>query len=222
MPLTEFGERKERLGRRVDQDEMMPAVDEPLQHSYGVAADRHALDVEGELLLGEPAGGVVVLERHLGAGDAVILRLDMKARQRDRPLHLLLQIADRHLDHLRRLRCGRTWLVLVSKASRSAQARLRAARTRSVTAPSRAAENTKSRLGIKFTYRLPPKVGRSRDGLAFTRLHIATRPQAHRCANRMRVVTNSGRNVPVAPLTDYQPVRKFVAKTIARMQCLLP
>ena len=108
MPLTESDERKERLGRRVDEDEMMPAVDEPLQHSNGIAADRHALDVEGELLLGEPAGGVVVLERHLGAGDAVILRLDMKARQRDRPLHLLLQIADGHLDHLRRLRCGRS------------------------------------------------------------------------------------------------------------------
>ena len=108
MPLTEFGERKERLGRRVDQDEMMPAVHEPLQHSYGIAADRHALNVEGERLLGEAPGGVVVLERHLGAGDAVILRLDMKARQRDRPLHLLFQIADRHLDHLRRLRCGRS------------------------------------------------------------------------------------------------------------------
>ena len=76
---------------------MVPALDELLQRRDGIAADRHTLDVERELLLGETPGGVVVLERDLRAGDAEILRLDIEPRQRNRPLHLLLEIADRHL-----------------------------------------------------------------------------------------------------------------------------
>ena len=78
----------------------MPAVDESVQGCERVASDRNAFDVEGKFLLGETPRGVVVLERHFRAGNAVVLRLDMQPRQRDRPLHLLLEIADRHLGHL--------------------------------------------------------------------------------------------------------------------------
>ena len=100
--LDRVGKRKKRLRRRIDEDEVMSAVDKLLQGGDRVASYGHALDVEGKFLLGETAGGVVVLERHFRAGNAVVLRLDMQPRQRDRPLHLLLEIADRHFGHLGR------------------------------------------------------------------------------------------------------------------------
>src|SRR6187455_1315236 len=75
---------------------MMAAVSELPKRRRGVAANRHLLHVEGELLLGETARSVVVLERDLCAGDTQILRLDIQPRQVKRLLHLLLEIADRH------------------------------------------------------------------------------------------------------------------------------
>ena len=55
---------------------MVAAVHELLQGAECIAADRNAFDVEGEFLIGELPGGVVVLERHFGAGNAVVVRLD--------------------------------------------------------------------------------------------------------------------------------------------------
>jgi hypothetical protein len=91
---------------------MMATVSELLQRRHGIAANRHLLHLKRELLLGETARGVVVLERNLCAGDTQILRLDIQPRQGKRPLHLLLEIADRHGGQ----GCGRPrwrrWLAL--------------------------------------------------------------------------------------------------------------
>ena len=102
MPLTASDRRNRSLGRRVHDNEMVATLHELLQRLDGIAANRHALDLEGELLLGEAPGRIVVRERDLRAGDADILRLDLQPRQRNDFLHLLLEIADRHRGRRRR------------------------------------------------------------------------------------------------------------------------
>ena len=57
---------------------MMSALDELLQRGNGVATNRHALDIEGELLLGKASGRIVVLESELCACDAEIVRRDIE------------------------------------------------------------------------------------------------------------------------------------------------
>jgi hypothetical protein len=49
-----------------------------LQPCNGIAANRRTLDVESEVLLCEMASGVVVLQGHFRAGNAVVLGLDMQ------------------------------------------------------------------------------------------------------------------------------------------------
>ena len=74
----------------------MAARHERHQRLHGIAADRHTRNLEGELLLGEAAGGVVVLERDQSAGNSQIFGLHIEPRQRDGSLQFLFEIADRH------------------------------------------------------------------------------------------------------------------------------
>src|SRR5262249_31465864 len=102
-------ETQQRVGWRIDQNEMVAAVGELLQRRNSVAANGNLLHLEGELLLGETPRGVVVLQGDLCARDTEILWLDVQPRQGEWPLHLLLEIADRHGRETcvcRRRRCG--------------------------------------------------------------------------------------------------------------------
>ena len=74
----------------------MATVDQRLEGRHRISADRHAFDFQAELLFGEFAGGVVVLEGDLGPGDTQVLGLHVEPRQRNELLHLLPEISDRY------------------------------------------------------------------------------------------------------------------------------
>jgi hypothetical protein len=70
----------------------MTGFDQLLESGDGIATDRHAFDVECEVLVGELARGVVVAQRDFCARDAQILRLYVQSRQGNEWLQLLFQV----------------------------------------------------------------------------------------------------------------------------------
>ncbi len=87
---------------------MMVAVEELLQGLDRLVGGGDGGDIEAVIVTGEAAAGIVLLDRHLGAGDAGVLGLLVEPRGRPRMLDHLAEIADlergqgrrlRHLDH---------------------------------------------------------------------------------------------------------------------------
>ena len=105
LPLNGVGQLEKRCRRHVGEDEMRAGVDllDDVLDQLGriVLVDL----VEGELLVHEAAGGVVVGDRELGAGDAEIGRRKVEQRDGQR---LIAQLArDEHGHHESVLICRR-------------------------------------------------------------------------------------------------------------------
>ena len=91
--LQRVGHLEKRFGRRIDDDEVRTGVD-LLHHVLDQLGRIGFFDrLELELLVHEAAGGVVVGDRQLGAGNAEILRRQIEQRERQR---LVAQLAREH------------------------------------------------------------------------------------------------------------------------------
>jgi hypothetical protein len=94
-----IGDLELRIGRQVGDDQRDAALDHRRggRHRVVLLADAHVL--QRETLVQEPAGGVVVVDRHLGARQPVVLGRRLEQRNGDPRLDVA-QIADLDLGRV--------------------------------------------------------------------------------------------------------------------------
>jgi hypothetical protein len=100
----EVGDRQQLPSRNVGKDVAVTLFDHVLERRHDIRIRPHLGDVEGEFLIEEPAGRVVVADRHFSAGDALVARRYIEDRQRQ-PWIVGAQIAKPDLGELYFGRC---------------------------------------------------------------------------------------------------------------------
>ena len=92
--LGPVGHLEQRVGRGIDDDVVMVAVEEFLQRLDRLVGRGHGADVEAVVVAGEAAAGIVLLDGHLGPGDPGVLGLDIEPRGGPGMLDHLAEITD--------------------------------------------------------------------------------------------------------------------------------
>ena len=103
LVLGRVGELQQRGGGGVDHEIAMPAVIELLHRLDRIFGRGDGADIETVEIAKETAAGIVLLDRHLGSGNARVLWLDIETRRGERMLDHLADVADRHRAQRRRL-----------------------------------------------------------------------------------------------------------------------
>jgi hypothetical protein len=104
LVLGPVGELEQRVGRGVDDDVMMTGLEEFLQGGDRLLRRGDGADIEAVGVAGEPAAGIVLLDGHLGSGDAGVVGLLVETRGGPWVLAHLADIADGKRGERRRLR----------------------------------------------------------------------------------------------------------------------